>query len=58
MPSDKNTILAKMTEKGMNAADAAAAIGFDAVLLKLYLANDSYPVPARIVKKLEDFLNE
>ena len=57
MPSDKNAVLAKMAEKGMSVADAAAAIGFDANLLRLYLVDDSYPVPTRIVKKLEEFLN-
>ena len=58
MPSDKSAILAKIAEKGMNTADVAAAIGFDAGLLRLYLVDDSYPVPTRIVKKLEVLLNE
>lgn len=58
MQSEKTTVLAKIREKHSSVADVAAAIGFDAALLKLYLVDDSYPVPSRILKKLEDHLGQ
>jgi lambda repressor-like predicted transcriptional regulator len=52
----KATIIARMREKNADMAGTAEAIGLDANLLKLYLVNDSYPVPTRIMKKLAEFL--
>lgn len=51
---EKSELLQKMQEKGMSVAGIAEAIGFDAQLLSLYLVNDSYPVPTRIMKKLAE----
>jgi hypothetical protein len=58
MQSEKTTVLAKIQEKQLSVADIAQAIGFDAALLKLYLVDDSYPVPTRILKKMEDHLGQ
>ena len=53
MEQRKLQIIEKMGEKGMSVAEAAEAISFDPVILALYLVRDAYPVPKRILDKLE-----
>jgi len=53
MEQRKLQIVEKMQEKGMSVAEAAEAIAFDPVILALYLARDAYPMPKRILDKLE-----
>ncbi len=52
----KLKLIEKMEEKGMSVAQAAAAISFDPMVLGLYLIKDAYPVPKRILDKLETAL--
>ncbi len=52
MESQKLELLQKMEQKGITVAEAADKIAFDAALLKLYFAQDAYPVPKRIMDKL------
>ena len=40
----------------MSVATAADAISFNPMILGLYLAKDPYPVPTRILDKLEGVL--
>lgn len=56
MEERKVKIIEKMEEKGVSVADAAEAISFSPTILGLYLAKDAYPVPKRILDKLEAFL--
>ncbi len=50
----KLKIIEKMEEKGMTAEDVAKAIQFDnPMVLGLYLVKDAYPIPARIIDKIE-----
>ncbi|MGC9964591.1 MAG: hypothetical protein ABSE08_04230 [Syntrophobacteraceae bacterium] len=53
MEQRKLQIIEKMEEKGMSVAEAAVAISFDPMILALYLAKDAYPMPKRILDKLE-----
>lgn len=54
MEERKLKIIEKMEEKGMSVEDVAKAISFDNVMiLGLYLVKDAYPVPARILDKVE-----
>ena len=53
MEQRKLKIIEKMEEKGMSVAEAAEAISFDPKILALYLVKDAYPVPKRILDKLE-----
>ena len=53
MEQRKIQIIEKMEEKGMSVAEAAVAISFDPMILALYLAKDAYPMPKRILDKLE-----
>jgi len=53
METRKLQIIEMMAEKGMSVAEAAQAISFDPVILALYLTKDAYPVPKRILDKLE-----
>jgi hypothetical protein len=57
MESQKLEVFRKMEEKGLTLAEAAARIAFDPALLKLYFAQDSYPVPKRIIDKLAEAIN-
>jgi hypothetical protein len=57
MESRKFEALRKIEEKGLTLSDAAEKIGFDPALLKLYFAEDAYPVPQRIIDKLADAIN-
>jgi hypothetical protein len=52
----KLQVIEKMEEKGMSVAEAAEAISFDPTILALYLVNDAYPVPKRILDKLESVM--
>jgi hypothetical protein len=54
MDTQKLELIQKMEEKGMTPAQAAAAMGFDPLLLSLYLVKDAYPVPPRILAKLAE----
>ena len=53
MEERKLELIQKMEEKGMSVAKAAEAMEFDQRLLTLYLVKDAYPVPTRILDKLE-----
>jgi hypothetical protein len=53
MEQRKLQVIEKMEEKGISVAEAAEAISFDPVILSLYLVRDAYPVPKRILDKLE-----
>jgi hypothetical protein len=53
MEERKLKIIEKLEEKGMSVAAAAEAISFDPMVLGLYLVKDAYPVPGRILDKLE-----
>ncbi len=52
----KLELIEKMETKGMSVAQAAEAISFDPKILGLYLVKDAYPVPKRILDKLEGAL--
>jgi hypothetical protein len=54
MESQKFELLQKMEQKRITVAEAADKIAFDAALLKLYFAQDAYPVPKRIMDKLAE----
>ncbi|MFZ2447222.1 MAG: hypothetical protein WAW37_12765 [Syntrophobacteraceae bacterium] len=56
MEDRKHEIITKMEEKGISVAKAAEAIAFDPMILGLYLVKDAYPVPTRILDKLETAL--
>lgn len=56
MEQRKLKIIEKMEEKGMSVATAADAISFNPMILGLYLIKDIYPVPNRILDKLEGAL--
>ena len=53
MEHRKLQLIEKMAENGISVAEAAEAISFDPVILALYLNSDAYPVPKRILDKLE-----
>lgn len=50
----KSRILEKLIQKNMSIPDLARAMEFDPDILKLYLVKDDYPIPTRIVKKIEE----
>ncbi len=56
MEQRKLKIIEQMEEKGMSVANVAEAISFNSMILGLYLAKDAYPVPKRILDKLEGVL--
>jgi hypothetical protein len=56
MEERKLRIMEKMEEKGISVAKAAEAIAFDPRILDLYMVKDAYPVPKRILEKLETAL--
>jgi hypothetical protein len=56
MEQRKLKIIEQMEEKGMSVTTAAEAISFDPMILGLYLVKDAYPVPKRILDKLEGTL--
>jgi hypothetical protein len=57
MEAQKSEVFEQMEEKGVTLAEAAEKIGFDPALLKLYFADDAYPVPQRIIDKLAAAIN-
>ncbi len=56
MEERKLKIIEQMEEKGITVSKAAEAIAFDPMILGLYLVKDAYPVPKRILEKLEGTL--
>lgn len=52
----KAELLEKMAQKKMDVSALAHAMEFDAGILKLYLVKDDYPIPSRIIKKMEEVL--
>ena len=56
MEERKLEIMEKMEEKGMSVTEAAQAIAFDPMILHLYMVKDAFPVPKRILDKLETVL--
>jgi hypothetical protein len=57
MEAQKSEVFQQMEQKGVTLAEAAEKIGFDPALLKLYFADDAYPVPQRIIDKLAAAIN-
>jgi hypothetical protein len=57
MEIQKSELIEKMEEKKMSVAQAAEAIDFNPMLLGLYLVNDTYPMPKRILEKLAGVVN-
>ncbi len=53
MEERKLKIIEKLEGKGMTVGKVAEAIEFDPMILDLYLVKDAYPVPKRILDKLE-----
>lgn len=49
----KQELIEKLEAKGMTVADVAGAIEFNPMILNLYFAKDEYPIPTRILQKLE-----
>jgi len=45
-----------MEEKGMSVATVADTISFNPMILGLYLIKDAYPMPTRLLEKLEGAL--
>jgi hypothetical protein len=52
LESQKSEVLQSIEGRGLTLSDVAEKIGFDPNLLRLYFAQDSYPVPKRIIDKL------
>ncbi|MEJ5365956.1 MAG: hypothetical protein WHS86_12705 [Desulfosoma sp.] len=52
----KSRLLETLSQKGMDVQALAQAMEFDPGILKLYLVKDDYPIPSRIVKKIEEVL--
>ena len=57
MEPQKLELFRQLEEKGVTVAEAAEKIGFDPALLKLYFAQDAYPVPQRILDKVAAAIN-
>ena len=57
MEPQKAELFREMEEKNVTLTEAAEKIGFDPALLKLYFAQDAYPVPQRILDKLAAAIN-
>ncbi len=54
MDQEKQRVIELVEEKGIDLTELANKIEFDPILLKLYLTKDDYPVPKRILKKVEE----
>lgn len=54
MREQKQELVEKLNAKGLNMLQVAESIGLDENLLKLYLADDAFPVPARILNKISE----
>ena len=57
MEERKLALIQKLEEKGIPIDKAAEAIEFNPALLALYLVKDAYPVPTRILDKLEQVVS-
>jgi hypothetical protein len=57
MELQKSEVLQRVEGKGLTLSEVAQKIGFDPALLKLYFAQDAYPVPQRIIDKLTEAIN-
>ncbi|SFM51692.1 hypothetical protein [Thermodesulforhabdus norvegica] len=53
---EKIKIIEAIEQKGLDIKEIAEKIEFDPILLKLYLNRDDYPVPKRILKKVEEIV--
>ena len=53
MEDRKLKIIGQMEEKGVSVAKVAEDIALDPMILGLYLVKDTFPVPTRILDKLE-----
>ncbi|MFZ0946324.1 MAG: hypothetical protein WB930_03330 [Syntrophobacteraceae bacterium] len=56
MEQRKLKIIEKMEEKKMSVATVADTISFNPMILGLYLIKDAYPMPTRLLDKLEGAL--
>jgi hypothetical protein len=56
MEPKKLELIQKMEAKGMTVDKLAEAIEFSPMVLNLYMVKDAYPVPTRIMKKIEQAL--
>ncbi|MEJ5301090.1 MAG: hypothetical protein WHS38_08905 [Thermodesulforhabdaceae bacterium] len=56
MREKKAEILEKIKAKGLTIDAVAEQMKFDPNILKLYLASDDYPIPSRIIEKIESVL--
>ncbi len=56
MEDRKLKIIGQMEEKGISVTKVAEDIAFDPMILGLYLVKDAFPVPKRILDKLEGVL--
>lgn len=56
METRKMEVLAKIEEKGLSVEKVAEQISFSPLVLDLYFAKDAYPVPERILSKIETAL--
>jgi hypothetical protein len=54
MEAQKLAVMEKIKEKGLTVQKVAEAIEFNPQLLSLYLVDDAYPVPSRILKKITE----
>ncbi|MGA7879180.1 MAG: hypothetical protein WCA08_26200 [Desulfoferrobacter sp.] len=54
METRKLELIQKMEDKGITPTQAAESMGFNPLLLNLYLVKDAYPVPPRILDKLAE----
>ena len=54
MQAEKLEVMEKMAQKKLSVEQVAEAIQFDPVVLGLYLARDDYPMPMRIIKKINE----
>lgn len=57
MEAVKLETVQRIQEKGMTVEQVAEAIQFDPVLLSLYLTDDAYPVPKRIIDNISKSLS-
>lgn len=51
---EKIKVIEAIEQKGLDIREIAQKIEFDPILLKLYLNRDDYPIPKRILKKIEE----
>lgn len=57
METQKFELFQQIEGKGLTVSAVAEKIGFDPELLKLYFAQDAYPVPKRILDKISQALS-